>query len=108
MAARTSGLELLTLTNADEYKESVLRQANLQTLIKNMGNLQGKNIDFNFESSRDSLTFQNYLRNNLDMPAEEFRELITEKISNDNQVDKQPSTHVPDIPPAVTPGHQTI
>ncbi|TQO88875.1 SslE/AcfD family lipoprotein zinc metalloprotease [Vibrio cholerae] len=104
MAARPSGLELLTLTNADEYKESVLRQANLQTLIKNMGNLQGKNIDFNFESSRDSLTFQNYLRNNLDMPAEEFRELITEKISNDNQVDKQPSTHVPDIPPAVTPG----
>ncbi|WP_309303988.1 SslE/AcfD family lipoprotein zinc metalloprotease, partial [Vibrio metoecus] len=104
MAARTSGLELLTLTNADEYKGSVLRQTNVQTLIKNMGNLQGKNIDFNFDSSRDSLTFQNYLRNNLDMPAEEFRELITEKISNDNQVDKQPSTHVPDIPPAVTPG----
>ncbi|MGL4830601.1 MAG: SslE/AcfD family lipoprotein zinc metalloprotease, partial [Vibrio sp.] len=101
---RSSSIESLKLTEADEYKDSTQRQHNVQTLIKNMGSVQGKDIDLNFDSSRDALTFENYLNNNLDMPTEAFRDLITEKVSNDNQVDKQPSTHVPDIPPAITPG----
>lgn len=101
---RSSTIEVLKLTEADEYKESKQRQSNVQTLIKSMGAIHGKNIDLAFASSRDALTFNNYLSNNLDMPTAEFRELISEKVSNDNQVDKQPTTHVPDIPPAVTPG----
>ncbi|QIL86439.1 SslE/AcfD family lipoprotein zinc metalloprotease [Vibrio sp. HDW18] len=100
---RSSSFELMKLIDADEYKDSAVRQSNLQILINNMGNVQGKTIELNFTSSRDALTFENYL-NHLDMPSAEFRELIVEKVSNDNQVDKQPSTHVPDITPALTTG----
>ncbi len=100
---RATSFELLKLTNADEYKDSALRQSNLQTLINNMGNVQGKTIELNFASSRDALTFKNYLQH-LDMPSADFQQLIVEKVSNDNQVDKQPSTHVPDITPSVTTG----
>ncbi|ENM5739949.1 SslE/AcfD family lipoprotein zinc metalloprotease [Vibrio mimicus] len=104
MIGRSSSLELLKLIDAEEYKNSAQRQKNIQTLIKNMGNIQGRNIELNFSNSRDQLTFDNYLSHSLDLPEAEFRELITEKVSNDNQVDKQPSTHVPDIPPAITEG----
>lgn len=102
--SRAVNVEVLSLAQADEYKASPVRLSNIQTLIKNIGSTQGNTIELDLSSSRDALTFEHYFDHNLDMPVDEFRALITEKVSNDNQVDKQPSTHVPDVAPAVTPG----
>lgn len=101
---RNTDSEVLSLISADEYRDSPVRQENLQILMKNMATIHGDKISLVFRSTLDALTFENYLRHNLDLPKDQFLEAITEKIANDNQVDKQPSTHVPNISPSFTPG----
>ncbi|HCH0394809.1 TPA: SslE/AcfD family lipoprotein zinc metalloprotease [Vibrio parahaemolyticus] len=97
-------LEYLKLTDAEEYKDSSTRVQNIQTLIKTMGTIHGDELDLSLEKTSHRLIFKNYLNNQLDVEIDTFKKLLQERLSNDSQTDKQPSTHTPEVEPAVTPG----
>lgn len=99
-----STLEYLKVTDAEEYKESPIRSQNVQVLIKTMGTIHGNDLDLSLTDTANRLIFKNYLNNQLDLDHNAFKKLIQERLSNDAQTDKQPSTHTPDVEPAVTPG----
>lgn len=97
-------LEYLKLIDAEEYKSSLTRIENIQTLIKEMGTIHGNDLDLSLTDTANRLIFKNYLNNQLNLEHNTFKKLIQERLSNDAQTDKQPSTHTPDVEPALTPG----
>ncbi|PAS03896.1 Accessory colonization factor AcfD, partial [Vibrio cholerae] len=97
-------LEYLKLIDAEEYRSSLTRIENIQTLIKEMGTIHGNDLDLSLTDTANRLIFKNYLNNQLNLEHNAFKKLIQERLSNDAQTDKQPSTHTPDVEPALTPG----
>lgn len=95
--------KLLVLEHADNMAQRPNAVVNASSLINSMATTYGNQIELKLTPIQQ-LQFTNYYQHDLDMEHSQFVELIEQKQSNDNQVDKQPSTHVPDIKPAVTAG----
>ncbi|HGI9621969.1 TPA: hypothetical protein ACJUGQ_003630, partial [Vibrio cholerae] len=53
---RNTDSEVLSLISADEYRDSPVRQENLQILMKNMATIHGDKISLVFRSTLDALT----------------------------------------------------
>ncbi|MGI2259696.1 SslE/AcfD family lipoprotein zinc metalloprotease [Shewanella sp. GXUN23E] len=92
----------LHLSQANEFIERPDAAGNAITLINTLGVNRGQQVDLQLDSLQ-TLKFENHWQHDLDMPAPAFAELMQQQ-ENDSQTDKQPSTHVPDIKPSVTPG----
>ncbi|MCL1039860.1 SslE/AcfD family lipoprotein zinc metalloprotease [Shewanella submarina] len=92
----------LYLTKANEFVDNSQAANNAVTLINTMGVTRGDIVELELNTLQ-ALKFENHYRHDLDMSTEEFAGLL-EQQANDSQTDKQPSTHVPDIKPEVTPG----
>ncbi|MGL5393231.1 MAG: Accessory colonization factor AcfD, partial [Shewanella sp.] len=89
----------LRFDNANEFREQPLAGANAITLVKTMGVSRGDTVDLEL-SGLQQLKFENHYQHDLNMEPQAFAQLLAQQ-ANDSQADKQPSTHIPDITPAV-------
>lgn len=89
----------LRLDNANEFREQPQAGANAITLVKTMGVTRGDTVDLELNALQ-GLKFSNHYQHDLNMEPTAFAQLLAQQ-ANDSQTDKQPSTHVPDITPAV-------
>lgn len=91
----------LVLTRADEFEARPGAADNAVTLVNAFATTHGDLVTLELNALQE-LKFKDHYRNSLDLPKAAFDELLAQQ-ANDSQTDKQPSTHVPDIPAAVNP-----
>ena len=95
----------LEMKDAEEFAGNSLKLTNAKYLIRNFATDQGSTLSFDL-STTERLKFKNHYGVSLDLPEEEFRALLVED-STETQTDKLPSSHIPEVEPAVTPGAST-
>lgn len=92
----------LYLAQADGFSQQPQMGDNATLLVNTMGVIRGDTVDLELNALQ-ALKFVNHYQNDLVMESSAFAQLLAQQ-ANDSQTDKQPSTHIPDIKPAVTPG----
>ncbi|RJX67181.1 DUF4092 domain-containing protein [Vibrio sinensis] len=104
--SEAEGRERLVLKNADEYLGQPDKAANAKLLIEHNAVIINGQVTLGLENAKDRLEFESIFNNDLDLPEDAFLEVIQAE-ENDSLVDKQPTTHVPDIEPEVSPNTST-
>ncbi len=92
----------LHLSQAHEFIGRPEAVSNAIALFNTLGVHRGQRVDLELNSLQ-TLKFENHWEHDLDMSPAAFAELMQQQ-ENDSQTDKQPSTHIPNIKPSVTPG----
>lgn len=95
----------LTLSQAEEFVDKPTELTNAQKLINTFGVNHGEVIQLPTDTT-GQLKFKNLFEHDLHLNKEAFAELLEED-KNEQQADKLPSAHVPDVEPVVTPGTST-
>ncbi|SKA71241.1 SslE/AcfD family lipoprotein zinc metalloprotease [Enterovibrio nigricans] len=97
----------LNLNDADEFVDSPDKARNAHALLTTVSPTHGNQIDIELTAIHDKLAFASIYNNDLSLSPEAFDSVIAEKPAEENLADKNPSAHVPDIEPEVTPGTST-
>ncbi|MBY6186591.1 SslE/AcfD family lipoprotein zinc metalloprotease [Marinobacter hydrocarbonoclasticus] len=91
----------LVLGQGSEFEARPDAAQNAATLVRTFGVVHGDTVALELDALQ-ALKFKDHYLNSLDLPKATFDALL-EQQANDSQTDKQPSTHEPDVAPAVNP-----